>query len=110
MNDLKSQIKDAQKNAMRTKDKTRLMCIRLILAEIKRVEVDERTMLEDKRVLAILDKMLRQRRDAYSQFEAAGRNDLAEIEKFEISIIETFLPSQLTTAAINDLIDTLSSQ
>ncbi len=105
MSDLKAQLKDAQKNAMRAKDKERLTVIRSMLAEIKRVEVDERIDLDDARILAILDKMLKQRRDSISQFEAAGRNDLAEQEKYEMGVIQEFLPAQLTAEEISQLID-----
>ncbi|HCI03245.1 MAG TPA: glutamyl-tRNA amidotransferase, partial [Oceanospirillaceae bacterium] len=72
MSDLKSQLKDAQKAAMRAKDKARLTVIRGMLAAIKRIEVDERIELDDARILSVLDKMLKQRRDSISQFEAAG--------------------------------------
>jgi uncharacterized protein YqeY len=87
MSDLKSQLKDAQKQAMRAKEKQRLIVIRSMLAEIKRVEVDERIELDDARILAILDKMLKQRRDSISQFEAANRNDLADQEKYELTVV-----------------------
>ena len=105
MSDLKSQLKDAQKQAMRAKEKQRLVVIRSMLAEIKRVEVDERIELDDARILAILDKMLKQRRDSISQFEAAERTDLAEQEKYEMSVVQEFLPAQLTDAEIADMIE-----
>jgi uncharacterized protein YqeY len=104
MSDLKSQLKDAQKAAMRAKDKARLTVIRGMLAAIKRIEVDERIELDDARILSVLDKMLKQRRDSISQFEAAGRNDLADQEKYEMGVVQEFLPAQLTTAEIDTLI------
>lgn len=105
MSDLKSQLKDAQKQAMRAKEKQRLVVIRSMLAEIKRVEVDERIELDDARILAILDKMLKQRRDSISQFEAAERTDLADQEKYEMSVVQEFLPAQLTAEEIADMIE-----
>jgi uncharacterized protein YqeY len=104
MSDLKSQLKDAQKAAMRAKDKARLTVIRGMLAAIKRIEVDERIELDDARILSVLDKMLKQRRDSISQFQAAGRNDLADQEKYEMGVVQEFLPAQLTTAEIDALI------
>ena len=105
MSDLKSQLKDAQKAAMRAKDKARLTVIRGMLAAIKRIEVDERIELDDARILSVLDKMLKQRRDSISQFEAAGRNDLADQEKYEMGVVQEFLPAQLTSAEIAALIE-----
>ena len=105
MSDLKSQLKDAQKQAMRAKEKQRFVVIRSMLAEIKRVEVDERIELDDARILAILDKMLKQRRDSISQFEAAERTDLADQEKYEMSVVQEFLPAQLTAEEIADMIE-----
>lgn len=105
MSDLKAQLKDAQKAAMRAKDKERLAVIRSMLAELKRIEVDERIELDDTRILAVLDKMLKQRRDSISQFEAADRHDLADQEKYEMGVIQEFLPAQLTEAEIAELID-----
>ena len=105
MSDLKAQLKDAQKAAMRAKDKERLAVVRSMLAELKRIEVDERIELDDARILAVLDKMLKQRRDSISQFEAADRHDLADQEKYEMGVIQEFLPAQLTEAEIAELID-----
>jgi uncharacterized protein YqeY len=93
------------KDAMRAKEKQRLGAIRLIQAEIKRIEVDERIDIEDDRVLVILDKMLKQRRDSISQYQAAERNDLADIEIFEVGVIQEFLPAQLSADEIATLID-----
>lgn len=101
---LKTSITEAMKDAMRNKAKERLSAIRLILAEIKRIEVDERIEVDDTRVLSILDKMNKQRRDSISQFEAAGRNDLAATEKAEMAVIAEFLPAALSQEELNDLI------
>ena len=102
---LKATITSAMKDAMRARDKARLGAIRLILAEIKRIEVDERIDIDDARVLAVLDKMLKQRRDSITQYEAASRQDLADVEIAEVAVIETFLPVALTEQEILDLLD-----
>jgi hypothetical protein len=102
---LKNTLKQAMKEAMRSKAKERLGAIRLIQAEIKRIEVDERVDLDDDRVLVVLDKMLKQRRDSISQYQAAERNDLADIEIFEVGVIQEFLPTQLSDDEITALID-----
>ncbi|OMH32146.1 GatB/YqeY domain-containing protein [Motiliproteus sp. MSK22-1] len=102
---LKDKIKAAQKEAMRARDKERLGAVRLILAEVKRIEVDERIELDDTRILAILDKMQKQRRDSIAQFDAAGRDDLSEVERKELEVIKSFLPAQLTDQEIDQLID-----
>jgi uncharacterized protein YqeY len=101
---LKAQITEAMKSAMRAQEKQRLGAIRLILADIKRIEVDERIEVDDARVLAILDKMSKQRRDSIAAFESAGRTELADNEKFELAVIAGFLPQQLTEVEISDLI------
>ena len=101
---LKTRITDAMKDAMRAKDKDTLGAVRLILADIKRIEVDERIDLDEPRIISVLDKMLKQRRDSLSQFEAAGREDLAAKERFEITVIQTFMPMQLTDAEIDQMI------
>ena len=101
---MKSQIKDAMKDAMRAKDKPRLGAIRLMLSEVKRIEVDERIEIDDERLLAILDKMIKQRRDSITQYEAAGRDELAAIESAEITVIQDFLPTALTEEEINAMI------
>jgi len=90
---------------MRARDKQRLGTLRLISAEFKKVEVDERIELDDPRVLAILDKMTKQRRDSLSQYESAGRSDLAEQEQFELDVISQFMPEQMTEAEIAALVD-----
>ena len=101
---MKSQITDAMKDAMRAKDKPRLDAIRLMLSEVKRIEVDERIEIDDERLLAILDKMIKQRRDSITQYEAAGRDELAAIEIAEIAVIQDFLPTALTEEEINAMI------
>ena len=101
---LKQQLKDAMKDAMRAKDKERLGAIRLVLAEIKRIEVDERIEIEDARTLAVLDKMVKQRRDSITQYESAGRQELADVEIAEIAVIQDFLPTALSEAEIAELI------
>jgi hypothetical protein len=98
-------IRAAMKAAMRAKDKPRLQAIRLILAEFKRIEVDERIEVDDQRALAVLDKMVKQRRDSAQQYTDASRADLADQENFEISIIQEYLPEQLDESEINSLID-----
>lgn len=105
MTTLKDTIKDAMKAAMRAKQKERLGTIRMIQAEIKRIEVDERIEVDDQRILAILDKMCKQRRDSISQYEDAGRDELAAIERNEMTVIQEFLPAALTEAEINELIE-----
>ncbi len=103
--ELQTRIHDEMKVAMRAKHKPRLGIIRLIQAEFKRIEVDERIELDDARVLAVLDKMVKQRRDSAKQYEDADRNDLAEQEHFEISIIGEFLPQPLSEDEVSTLID-----
>lgn len=101
---MKKQINDAMKDAMRAKDKPRLGAIRLIQAEIKRIEVDERIEIDDARTLAILDKMVKQRRDSINQYETAGRQELADIEIAEINVIQDFLPAALSDAEISAMV------
>jgi len=105
MSALKDRITGDMKAAMKGGDKPRLGVIRLILAAIKQIEVDERIELDDARVLSVLDKMVKQRRDSITQYENAGRTELADQEKFEIGIIQEYLPQQLTEAEIANLID-----
>lgn len=105
MSDLKHRINEAMKDAMRAKDNPLRDCIRLMMAEFKRIEVDERIELDDTRVLAVLDKMLKQRRDSISQFEQAGRQDLADKEAYEVSVIQAFMPAALTEDEIKNLIE-----
>ncbi|WP_456416462.1 GatB/YqeY domain-containing protein [Thiolapillus sp.] len=105
MSALKQRITDDMKAAMKGGDKSRLGVIRLILAAIKQIEVDERIALDDARVLSVLDKMVKQRRDSIAQYENAGRTELADQEKFEIGIIQEYLPQQLSDDEISALID-----
>ena len=102
---LKATIQAAMKAAMKAKDKPRLQTIRLIQAEFKRIEVDERIEVDDARALAVMDKMVKQRRDSAQQYSDAGRMELAEQENFEIGIIQEFLPEQLSEDEIIALID-----
>jgi Uncharacterized conserved protein len=90
---------------MKARDKARVAVLRLVNADIKRVEVDERRGLSDEDVRSILSKMVKQRRDSIEQFEKAERIDLADKEKYEISVIEEFLPTQLSEAELTDLLD-----
>jgi len=92
---LKTRILDDVKNAMRARERDRLSALRLLTAAIKQKEVDERIELNDGQVLAVLDKMLKQRRESLEQFEQAGREDLAKIERFELGLIQTYLPEPL---------------
>jgi uncharacterized protein len=101
---LQATIKAAMKTALKAGDKPRLGTVRLMMAEMKRVEVDERIELDDERVLAILDKMLKQRRDSFSQYQAAAREDLASQEAFEISVIEEFMPAKLDEAELDAMV------
>ena len=102
---LKSRLSDDMKAAMKGGDKTRLAVIRLIQAAIKQREVDERIELDDAAVLAVLEKMTKQRKDSISQFEAAAREDLAAQERFELGVIEAYLPARLGEAEILAAID-----
>lgn len=97
---LRDQITEDMKSAMRAKETGKLNTIRLIIAEIKRKEVDERIELNDAQVLAIVEKMIKQRKDSITQFEAGGRADLADIEKAELAILATYMPAGLTEAEI----------
>ncbi len=102
---LKQSLTDAMKAAMRAKEKERLGAIRLVLAEFKRIEVDERIEVDDARGLAVLDKMCKQRRDSISQYGEAGRTELAEQERFEMAIIQEFMPAPLSDEELDALID-----
>lgn len=108
--DLKTRISEAVKDAMRARDKARLGALRLIMAEIKRVEVDERIEVDDGRVLLILDKMLKQRAESERQYRDAGREDLAAVEAFETALIRDFMPAPLDEAEIDSLIETALSE
>ncbi len=101
---LKTRITEDMKNAMRAKETERLGAIRLLQAAIKQREVDERIELNDQQVIEIIEKMLKQRRDSISQYEAAQRHDLADAEKFESEILQAYLPAQLSDDEIDQII------
>jgi uncharacterized protein YqeY len=101
---LKQQITEAMKDAMRAKDKVRLGTIRLALAEIKKIEVDERIDPDDTRVTGILDKMIKQRRESVRQYEAGNRQDLADIETAEIAVLQEFMPQALSADDLKAII------
>ena len=102
---LKTQLTDDMKAAMKAGEKDRLGVIRLINAAIKQKEVDERVEMTDALVLAVLEKMVKQRRDSISQYDAAGREDLSAVERYELGVIEAYLPAKLDEAAILAEID-----
>jgi len=102
---LRDSITAAMKAAMKARDKERLGTIRLIQAEFKRIEVDERIEIDDARALAVLDKMIKQRRDSADQYSKAGRDELAAQENFEIGVIQEFLPAQLSEAELTAMVD-----
>jgi uncharacterized protein len=101
---LKEQIQNDMKAAMRSGDKARLGVIRLITSAIKQREVDERISLDDSAVMAILEKMIKQRRDSITQFQAGGRPELAEVESAEIAILQAYLPEALSEAELDAII------
>ena len=101
---LKDNITEDMKAAMRAKETARLSTIRLLLAAMKQKEVDERIELQDADVLAIIEKMLKQRRESIAQFEKAGRNDLADVEKAEIAVLSTYLPQQMSEAEVAEAV------
>lgn len=102
---LKAQISEDMKVAMRAKDSQRLGAIRLLQAAIKQREVDERIELDDSNVIAVIEKMLKQRRDSIAAYESANRNDLADVEKFEVTVLQTYLPQQLTEDEIKVILE-----
>ena len=102
---LKQQISEDMKNAMRAKDSVRLGAIRLLQAAIKQREVDERIDLDDAAVIAVIEKMLKQRRDSIAAYESANRTDLADVEKFEVGVLQTYLPQQLTEDEIKAILE-----
>ena len=104
MSTLVANIKEAVKAAMRAKEKERLNALRLITSEFKRVEVDERIEIDDARALVILDKMLKQRRDSLAQYQAAGRDDLAAVEQFEMNVISEYMPEPLSDDELAKLV------
>ena len=101
---LKNQITEDMKTAMRAKDSVRLGAIRLLMAAIKQREVDERIELADGDVISVIEKMLKQRRDSIAAFELAKRDDLADIEKFEVTVLQTYMPKQMSDDEINQVI------
>lgn len=101
---LKSSIQDDMKAAMKGGDKARLAIIRLILSALKQVEVDERVELDDARIIGILDKMVKQRRESASQYASAGRQDLLDQENYEIGVLQAYLPTALSNAELEQLI------
>ncbi|MDP3777512.1 MAG: glutamyl-tRNA amidotransferase [Methylotenera sp.] len=102
---LKAQISEDMKTAMRAKDSVRLGAIRLLQAAIKQREVDERIELDDSNVIAVIEKMLKQRRDSIAAYESANRHDLADVEKFEVTVLQTYLPQQLTEDEIKAILE-----
>ena len=104
MSELKKHISDTLKTAMRAKEKQRVTVIRTILSECKKIEIDERIELDDARVLAVLDKMNKQRKDSYQQFLDGGREDLAKVEQEEMLIISEFLPTPLTDDEVGEIV------
>ncbi len=104
MSALKTRLQDDMKTAMRAQDKARLAVIRLMLAAVKQIEIDKRIELSDDEILVVLDKMLKQRRESIVQYEKGNRQDLADQEKFEIELIQTYMPKPLTESEINQLV------
>ncbi len=104
MSDLQKQIQDAVISAMKAGEKERLAIIRLMTSAMKQIEVDERIELDDARVIATLDKMVKQRRESIAQFKTAGRDDLVKQETFEIGIIQEFLPQALSEEEVDDIV------
>ncbi|NTS78149.1 GatB/YqeY domain-containing protein [Catenovulum sp. SM1970] len=101
---LLDQLKDAQKDAMRAKEKVRLGTIRMALAAIKQIEIDEKKTLNDDEIISVLTKMVKQRKDSFNQYTDAGREELAQVEADEIAVIESFLPAQLDEAELANLV------
>jgi len=102
---LKAQISEDMKTAMRAKDSARLGTIRLLQSAIKQREVDERIELNDDDVIVVIEKMLKQRRDSIAAYESANRQDLADVEKFEVTVLQTYLPQQLTETELADILE-----
>lgn len=107
---LKAQITDAMKDAMRARDSERLGTIRLLLAAIKQREVDERIELDDAGVVAVVDKLIKQRRDSIAAYEQAGRTDLADKEKAEATVLQTWLPARLSAEEVQTAVQKVVSQ
>ena len=107
---LKTQLTEDMKAAMKAGEKDRLAVIRLINAAIKQKEVDERVEMTDALVLAVLEKMVKQRKDSISQYEGAGREDLAAIERYELGVIEAYLPAKMSEAEVQAAIDAAKAE
>ncbi len=107
---LKDQITEDMKTAMRAKDSERLGTIRLLLAAVKQKEVDERVTVDDAALVAIVDKLIKQRRDSISQFGAAGRDDLVAKESAELAVLETYLPARLSAAEVEARVQALVAE
>jgi uncharacterized protein YqeY len=107
---LKTRITEDMKDAMRAKDTARLSTIRLLLAAIKQREVDERKELTDADVVAVIEKMIKQRRESIAQYEQASRKDLADVEKFELQLLSGYLPQQLSDAELSQAVDAAVSE
>ena len=105
MSQLKKRITDDMKLAMKAKDKQALKAVRMILGAIKQKEVDDRIELDDAQVLAVIQKMVKQRKDSISQFSDAGRNDLVEVEEAELVVINSYMPEQLSDAEVAEAVD-----
>jgi hypothetical protein len=101
---LKERINEDMKSALRAREAARLSALRLLLAAIKQREVDERVMLADSEIVAVIDKMLKQRRDSIAQYEAAGRQDLADVEKLEITVLQAYMPQALSEGEIEAVV------
>ena len=107
---LKTQIPEDMKTAMRAKDSARLGTIRLLQAAMKQKEVDERVELDDVAIVAIIDKMLKQRKDSIAAYEGAGRQDLADVEKAEIAVLQVYLPQRMTEQEITAAVQTIVAE
>jgi len=105
MSQLKKRITDDMKSAMKAKDKQALKAVRMILGDIKQKEVDDRIELDDAQVLAVIQKMVKQRKDSISQFSDAGRTDLVEVEEAELVVINSYMPEQLSDAEVAAAVD-----
>ena len=102
---LREQVNEDMKSAMKARESEKLGAIRLLLSEVKRREVDERVTLDDAGVISVVEKMIKQRKDSISQYEKAARQDLADKEKFEIGILEAYLPQQLSDKELGELVE-----
>lgn len=104
---LKDQVTEDMKNAMRAKDSARLSTIRLLLAAVKQKEVDERVVVDDAALIAIVDKLIKQRKDSITQFTAGGRQDLADKEAIELKVLEIYLPQRMDAAEVKTAVDAI---